>query len=92
MRDRQGIGSPEFMKPCFFALFAGNRADFIEYRTDRSPDNLAKPRPALSCSADQLEQLVGKQGNDAKHEVEPNFLGAPHHHVVTAKLFLPGGR
>src|SRR5208283_6191064 len=56
--------------------------------TETSLDNLAKLRPALRRSANQLEQLVGKQDNDAKHEVEPDFLGAPHHDIVTAKLFL----
>src|SRR4030042_3377209 len=87
MRRRLGIGSLESMKSSFWVLFAGNRVDFGEVRTHRSPDNLAKLRTALSCSADQLDQLVGKQGDDAKHEVEPDFLASPHHHVAAPKLF-----
>jgi hypothetical protein len=57
------------MKSCYSVLFAENRAAFGDSRTDRSPDNLAKTGPALSCSAYQFEQLAGKQGDDAKHEV-----------------------
>jgi hypothetical protein len=75
------------MKSWFSVLFAGKLAAFRKDRTDRSPDNLANPRPALPCSANQLEQLIGKQGHDAKHEVEPNFLGSPHHHGATPELF-----
>ena len=75
------------MKPFFPVLFAEIQADFSTYRRHFSLDHLAKLRPALRSSANQLEQLVSKQDHDAKHEVEPDFLGAPHHDVVTPKLF-----
>ena len=62
------------MNPCFSVLFAGNQSDFSAYRTHSSLDNFANLRPDWDRSANQLEQLVGKQGNDAKHEVEPDFF------------------
>ena len=76
------------MNPCFPVLFAGNQAVFRGYRTDYSPDNFARLRSDWDCSANQLEQLVSKQDNDAKHEVEPNFPGPPDHDVVTPELLL----
>ena len=75
------------MKPCFSVLFAGNPADFSAYRTHHSLHDFTKLRPALRCSADQLEQLVGEQGDHAKHEVKPNLLGPPHHDVAAPELF-----
>jgi hypothetical protein len=76
------------MNPCFPGLFAGTQADFSTFRRHLSLNQLTKLRPALSRSANQFEQLVGKQDHDAKREVEPDLLGAPHHDVVTPKLFL----
>ena len=61
------------MESCCLVLIAGNRAQSIEDRTDPSPDNLAKPRTTLKCSAYQLEQLVGEQGDHAKHQVQRDF-------------------
>ena len=52
------------MNPCFPVLCAGNQSDFSAYRTHYSLDNLTKQRAALSRSANQLEQLVSKQGNE----------------------------
>src|SRR5664280_1134279 len=75
------------MKSCYLVLIAGNRAHSIEDRTDPSPDNLAKPRTVLKCSACQLEQLVGEQGNEAKHEMKPDFRSSSHHHVAGPKPF-----
>jgi hypothetical protein len=75
------------MNPCFPVLFAGNQTVYSGYRTHYSLDNFAKLQPDGDGSANQLEQLVGKQGNDAKHEVEPDFPGAPHHDGATPKLF-----
>ena len=76
------------MKPFVPVFFAETQADFSTYRRRLSLNQLTTLRAALSCSANQLEQLVGKQDHDTKHEVEPDFLGAPHHDVVTPKLFL----
>ena len=75
------------MNLCFSVCFPGIRAGLSDNRADRSPDNLAKPRSALSGSDNQLEQLVSKQGNDSNHEVESDLLGSPHHHGATPKLF-----
>jgi len=55
------------MKSCFPQPWAGNRVVFCTVRTYR-PLDLANLWPALSRSANQLEQLVGKQGDDAEHE------------------------
>jgi hypothetical protein len=82
------IGNSHSMEPFVPVLFAETQADFSTYRRHLSLNQLTKLRPAWRRSANQLEQLVGKQGNDAKHEMEPDFLGAPHHDVVTPKLFL----
>jgi PAS domain S-box-containing protein len=86
-RSHAMFGSPESMKPSFFVFLTGNRGDFRECRTYDSQDSSAASQPALSPSVYQLKQLVGKQGNDAEHEVEPDFLGSPHHDVATSKLF-----
>ena len=75
------------MNACFSVLWARNRADFSAYRTHHSLANLTKPRPAWSRSVDQLKQLVGEQGDHAKHQVERDFLGSPHHDVAAPKLF-----
>src|SRR4030042_5689923 len=75
------------MKSCCLVLIAGNRAYSIEDRTDPSPDNLAKPRTALKCSAYQLEQLVGEQGDDPKHQMKLDFRSAPHHDVACPETF-----
>jgi hypothetical protein len=55
------------MKACFPVLCARKRVDFSAYRTHHSLANLTKPRPARSRSVEQLEQLVGEQGDHAKH-------------------------
>ena len=70
------------MKSCCLVLIAGNRDQSIEDRTDPSPDNLVKPRTALKCSAYQLEQLVGEQGDDPKHQMKPDFRSTSHHDVA----------
>ena len=75
------------MKSCFPVLGARNQGDFSAYRTDHSLANLTKPRSAWSRSVDQLEQLVGEQGDHAKHQVQPDFLGSPHYDVAAPKLF-----
>src|SRR5665647_2826494 len=87
MRQRQGIGSFESMKACFPVLCARNRVDFSAYRTHHSRVNLTKPRPAWGGSVEQLEQLVGEQGDHAKHQVQRYFLGSPYHDVAAPKLF-----
>src|SRR5450756_261866 len=76
------------MNSYFPTLYNEKQAIFNEYRTESSLDNLAKLRPALRRSANQLEQLVSKQDHDAKHEVESDFLSAPHPDMVTPELFL----
>ena len=75
------------MKSCCLVLIAGNRPHSLEDRTDPSPDNLAKPRTALKCSAYQLEQLVGEQGDDPKHQMKPDFRSTPHHDVACPETF-----
>ena len=75
------------MKAYFPVPGARNRADFSACRTHPSPANLTKPRPAWSRSVDQLDQLVDKQGDHAKHQVQPDLLGSPHHDAVAPKLF-----
>src|SRR5674476_1252589 len=75
------------MNHCFPVLLAGNRVDFSGYWTHHSRANLTKPRPAWSRSVDQLEQLVGEQGDHAKHQVERDFWGSPHHDVAAPELF-----
>jgi hypothetical protein len=76
------------MQPFVPGFFAETQADFSTFKRRLSLNQPTKLRPALSRSANQLEPPAGKRGNDAKHEVEPDFLGAPHHDVVTPKLFL----
>ena len=76
------------MKPCFLVLFAINQGDFRESRPDHSRANLTKPWSAWSRSVEQLEQLAGEQGDNAKHQVQPDFLGSPHYDVAAPKLFL----
>jgi hypothetical protein len=75
------------MKACFPVLCARNRAGFSAYRTHHSRANLTKPRPAWSRSVEQLEQLVGEQGDHANHQVQRDFLGSPDHNVAAPKLF-----
>ena len=76
------------MNPCFPVLFAGNQTVYSGYRTHYSLDNFAKLQPDGDCSANQLEQLAGEQGDNAKQQVQPDFLGSPHHDVAAPKLFL----
>jgi hypothetical protein len=64
------MGNSHAMKPFVPVLFAGNQAVFSAYRTHSSLDNFANLWPDWDRSANQLEQLVGKQDHDAKHEVE----------------------
>ena len=52
------------------------------------PFNLEQHPVALSRSAHQLEQLVGKQCDDTKHEMKPDFLCSPNHDVGAAEVFL----
>ena len=51
------------------------------------PFNLEQHPVALSRSAYQLEQLVGEQGDDAEHEMKPDFLCSPNHDVAAPELF-----
>src|SRR4030042_7155687 len=51
------------------------------------PFNLEPHPVALRRSADQLEQLVGKQGDDPEHEMKRNFFRSPNHHVPGPELF-----
>jgi hypothetical protein len=74
------------MKPRFLILSAANRPDFTEIG-GTSPSVIGKPLPILLRSAYQLEHLVGQQGDDAKHEMQPDFFRSPYHHVAAAKLF-----
>jgi hypothetical protein len=83
-----GYGELSFNATVRSCFFAETQADFSTFKRHLSLKQLTKLRPALSRSANQLEQLVGKQDHDAKREVEPDLLGAPHHDVVTTKLFL----
>ena len=36
-------------------------------------------------STDQLEQLIGKQGYEAKHEMKPDFRSPTHHPLAAPK-------
>ena len=69
IRQRQGNGSLKSMKPCLSVLLARKRADFSAYGTHHSLEHLTKPRPAWGRSVEQFEQLVGEQGDHAKHQV-----------------------
>src|SRR3989339_1131952 len=67
------------MQPRIFVHFAAKRASWCDSgRT--TPTILLSP--ACVVSTGQLEQLIGKQGNEAKHEMKPDFKSSPHHHVV----------
>ena len=51
------------------------------------PFHLEQHPVALSHSANELEQLIGEQGNDAEHEMKPDFLCSPNHDVGAAEVF-----
>jgi hypothetical protein len=40
------------------------------------------PSAAGVASTHQLEQLVGEQGNDPKHQMKPDFKSSSHHHLA----------
>ena len=51
------------------------------------PFHLEQHPVALSHSANELEQLIGEQGDDAEHEVQPDFFCPPNHDVASPEIF-----
>ena len=75
----------EAMQPRFFVHFTAKRV-ILRDSGRTTPVSLVS-RPVGCRSAYQLEQLVGEQGHEAKHEMKPDFRSSPHHHVAGPKPF-----
>lgn len=46
-------------------------------------------RLASRGSADQLEQVVRKPGNNPKHEMKPDFFCSSNHDLISPEIFFP---
>jgi hypothetical protein len=72
------------MQPSFIVAFAV-KGEIFRDSGQTTPVILALAgSPRSAC---QLGQLVGEQGNDAKHEMKADFRSSPHHHVAGPKPF-----